>query len=79
MRIAISISEQEALDTLDKSDPISGICYHIAANDSESVLIPHPGKLMDLIKILKENNIAYRVIDVPSDHSYILKISNERS
>ena len=66
MRIIISISERDGFESSNASHRISEICNYVGADRGESLLIPQPGKLMDVIKILKENDIAYHIQDLPS-------------
>ena len=66
MRIAIYASESDASQTSPTSNQISEMCDYVRADQGASLLIPQPGKLMDLIKILKEHDVAYHVQDLQS-------------
>jgi hypothetical protein len=66
MRIVISVSESGAFESSSANNQISEMCDYVRADQGESLLIPQPGKLMDLIKILKEHDIRYHVQDLPS-------------
>lgn len=66
MRIVISASESGAFQSSSASDQISEVCDYVRADQGDSLLIPQPGKLMDLIKILKEHGITYHVQDLIS-------------
>ena len=64
MRIVIAASQRDAFESSSARNHISEICDYVSANQGVSQLIPQPGKLMDLIRILKEHDIAYHVQDL---------------
>jgi len=66
MRIVISASESGAFESSSGGNEISQMCDYVRADPGESLLIPQPGKLMDLIKLLKEQDITHHVQDLPS-------------
>jgi hypothetical protein len=66
MRIVISVSESEAFESSKVSEHVSQVCDHVAAHPTECLLMPQPGKLMDLLKLLNENGIAYHVQELAS-------------
>ena len=68
MRIVIAASQSDALENSSARNQISEICDYVSADQGDSQLIPQPGKLMDLIRILKEHGIPYRIHDVPPNH-----------
>lgn len=65
MRIVIS-AESAAFQNSSAGDQISDMCEYVRADHGDSLLIPLPGKLMDLIKILKQHDITYDVQDLQS-------------
>lgn len=65
MRIVIS-AESGAFQSSSASNQISEMCEYVCADHGDSLLIPQPGKLMDLIKILKQHDITYDVQDLQS-------------
>lgn len=69
MRIVISVSESDAFEGLNAGNQVFSICRQVDSDRDELLLIPQPGSLMTLIKVLKDNNITYQIEDLPSHHS----------
>jgi hypothetical protein len=61
MSIVIRISESEVFENSEVSNHVCEICQYVAAHPPEFLLTPLAGKLMDLLKVLKENDITYHV------------------
>jgi hypothetical protein len=66
MRILISVSESEDFESSKVGEHVSQICDCVSAHPTEFLLMPQRGKLMDLLKMLNENGIAYHVRDLAS-------------
>ena len=64
MRIVICVSGSEDFESSKVSGQVSQICDCVSANPTECLLMPRRGKLMDLLKMLNENGIAYHVQDL---------------
>jgi hypothetical protein len=60
MGIVIFVSKPDALKKSSVNDQISDLCEHVIQNDDHFLCTPSPGKLMDLLKIFKENDIVYQ-------------------
>lgn len=61
MSIIICIAEPAVFESSEVAHDVYEICQCVAAHPTGFLLTPQPGKLMDLLKVLKENSIAYHV------------------
>jgi hypothetical protein len=63
MGLVICASKSEASKISKVNGQISEMCKHVIPHEDQLLFIAEPGKLMDLLRILKENNIAYHFQD----------------
>lgn len=61
MRIVISVSAREDFAGSEMDNHIREVCNHVVPEQGEWLVIPQPGKLMDLLKILNEYDIGYHI------------------
>ena len=59
MGLVICVQSSDALTTSNVKDQVPEVCKHVIPHEGQWLLIPQPGKLMDLLRILKKKGIAY--------------------
>jgi hypothetical protein len=61
MGLIISVSRLEAVKTEFVHDELSRFCERIFERDESFVYIPLPGKLIEVLRLLKECGIVYEL------------------
>ena len=63
MGLVICVPLSEPLTASKVDCMISEVCKNVIPHDDKLLLIPQPGKLMKVLRILKENDISYHFQD----------------
>lgn len=69
MTIVISVSGREDFAGSEIDNHIREVCNHVVPEHGDWLVIPRPGKLMDLLKILNEYDIDYHIQELQTTGS----------